>query len=102
MVTFAVGAGLTGLAGGLLAPISQVIPTAGAAYVAQTFITVITGGTGAVTGTLVASGVFGTVRQLLSYEFTPVLGGVGLLIVAVMMLRLLPQGITGKIFRRSL
>ena len=88
MVTFAVGAGLTGLAGGLLAPISQVIPTAGAAYVAQTFITVITGGTGAVTGTLVASGVFGTVRQLLSYEFTPVLGGVGLLIVAVVMLRL--------------
>ena len=87
MVTFAVGAGLTGLAGGLLAPISQVIPTAGAAYVAQTFITVITGGTGAVTGTLVASGVFGTVRQLLSYEFTPVLGGVGLLIVAVVLLR---------------
>ena len=60
MVTFGIGAALTGLAGGLLAPISQIIPTVGFTYVAQAFITVITGGTGAITGTIVASGVFGT------------------------------------------
>lgn len=102
MVTFGIGAAVTGLAGGLLAPISQVIPTVGFTYVAQAFITVITGGTGAVTGTLVASGVFGTVRQLVTYQTTPIIGGVALLIVAVILLRALPQGVTGKIFRRSL
>jgi len=102
MVTFGIGAALTGLAGGLLAPISQIIPTVGFTYVAQAFITVITAGTGAITGTIVASGVFGTVRQLVTYETTPIIGGVSLLIVAVLLLRILPQGITGKIFRRSL
>jgi len=102
MVTFGIGAALTGLAGGLLAPISQIIPTVGFTYVAQAFITVITAGTGAITGTIVASGVFGTVRQLITYETTPIIGGVALLIVAVLLLRILPQGITGKIFRRSL
>ncbi|MBT3171687.1 MAG: branched-chain amino acid ABC transporter permease, partial [Rhodospirillaceae bacterium] len=102
MITFGIGAALTGLAGGLLAPISQIIPTVGFTYVAQAFITVITGGTGAITGTIVASGIFGTVRQLVTYETTPIIGGVVLLIVAVVLLRLLPQGITGKIFRRSL
>jgi len=102
MITFGIGAALTGLAGGLLAPISQIIPTVGFTYVAQAFITVITGGAGAITGTIVASGIFGTVRQLVTYETTPIIGGVVLLIVAVVVLRLLPQGITGKIFRRSL
>ena len=43
--TFGIGAALTGLAGGLLAPISGVLPTVGAAYVAKAFITVISGGT---------------------------------------------------------
>ena len=102
MVTFGIGAALTGLAGGLLAPISQIIPTVGFTYVAQAFITVITGGSGAITGTIVASGVFGTVRQLVTYQTTPIIGGVVLLIVAVLLLRLLPQGVTGKIFKRSL
>ena len=45
---------------------------------------------------------FGTVRQLVTYQTTPIIGGVVLLIIAVLVLRLLPQGITGKIFRRSL
>ena len=102
MITFGIGAALTGLAGALLAPISQIIPTVGITYVAQAFITVITAGTGAVTGTVIASSIFGTVRQLVTYETTPIIGGVVLLIVAVILLRLLPQGITGKIFRRSL
>ena len=62
----------------------------------------ITAGVGAVTGTIVASSIFGTVRQLVTYETTPIIGGVVLLIVAVILLRLLPQGITGRIFRRSL
>ena len=43
-VTFAVGAALSGLAGGLIAPLSGVVPTMGTAYIAKAFITVITGG----------------------------------------------------------
>ena len=101
MITFAIGAALTGLAGAILAPLNTVIPTIGVSYVAQAFITVITGGAAAFTGTALASGVFGTVRQIISFEWTPILGQVFLLITAVILLRIFPTGITGRFFRRS-
>ena len=100
--TFGVGAALTGLAGGVLAPISGVLPTVGAAYVAKAFITVISGGTAIVAGTATAAGLFGTVNQLVTYLTTPVIGEAGLLVAAILLLRVLPHGITGRIFRGSL
>lgn len=100
MVTFGIGAALTGLAGAILAPLNTVIPTIGVSYVAQAFITVITGGTAAFTGTVLAASAFGTVREMVSYEWTPILGQVFLLIMAVVLLRIFPQGITGRFFRR--
>ncbi len=100
--TFGIGAALTGLAGGLLAPISGILPTVGAAYVAKAFITVISGGTAILAGTLAAAGLFGSVNQLLTYFTTPVIGEAGLLAVAILLLRVLPHGITGKLFRGSL
>lgn len=101
-VTFAAGAALSGLAGGLIAPISGVVPTMGTAYIAKAFITVITGGAAILTGTLTASGLLGTVSTVGSYVATPVFGEVALLAVAIVLLRLLPRGITGRFLRRSL
>ena len=63
-MTFAIGAALSGLAGGLIAPLSGVVPTMGAAYIAKAFITVITGGGAILAGTLSASGLLGTVATL--------------------------------------
>ena len=98
-ITFAVGAGLSGLAGALIAPLSGVVPTMGTAYIAKAFITVITGGAAILTGTLAASGLLGTVNTLGSFLTTPVLGEVALLAAAVVLLRLLPRGITGRYLR---
>lgn len=98
-MTFSLGAALAGLAGGVLAPITGVVPTIGVAYVAKSFITVIGGGASIITGTLAASGVFGTVNQLTTFVSTPVIGEVGLLVVAIVLVRMLPQGITGRFFR---
>jgi branched-subunit amino acid ABC-type transport system permease component len=100
--TFGIGAALTGLAGGLLAPISGVLPTVGVAYVAKAFITVISGGTAILVGTASAASLFGSVNQLLTYFTTPVIGEAGLLAAAILLLRVLPHGITGKLFRGSL
>jgi branched-subunit amino acid ABC-type transport system permease component len=100
--TFAVGAGLSGLAGGLIAPLSGVVPTMGTLYIAKAFITVITGGAAMVTGSLTASGLLGTVSTVGTFLTTPVLGEVGLLVVAIVLLRLLPRGITGRFLRQSL
>ena len=101
-VTFGVGAAITGLAGGVLAPVSGVFPTIGVAYVAKSFITVIGGGAAIVTGTASASILFGAVNQLATYATTPVFGELALLAAAVVLIRVLPQGVTGRFFRRSL
>ena len=102
MVTFGIGAALAGLAGGVLAPITGVVPTIGVAYVAKAFITVIGGGASILTGTISASALFGTVNQLATVATTPVIGEVALLLAAIVLIRLLPQGITDRFFRRSL
>ncbi|CAN5909679.1 urea ABC transporter permease subunit UrtB [soil metagenome] len=101
-ITFAVGAALSGLAGGLLAPLTGVVPTMGAAFVAKAFITVIGGGPAILAGLLGASTLFGAINQLATFVTTPVLGEVALLLAAIIMLRLLPQGITGRFFKGSL
>lgn len=100
--TFAVGAALSGLAGGLMAPLTGVVPTMGAAFVAKAFITVIGGGPALLAGLVSASGLFGTINQAMSFLSTPVIGEVALLLAAIVMLRLLPQGITGRFFKGSL
>ena len=101
-VTFGIGAALTGLAGGVLAPVSGVFPTIGVAYVAKSFITVIGGGAAIVTGTASAATLFGAINQLATYATTPVFGEVALLAAAIVLIRILPQGVTGRFFRRSL
>jgi branched-subunit amino acid ABC-type transport system permease component len=102
MATFGIGAALTGFAGALLAPITGVVPTMGIAFIAQAFITVITGGPSIITGTVTSASFLGGVSQLVTFATTPVVGDVALLFVAVLLLRVLPRGITGKFFRRSI
>jgi branched-chain amino acid transport system permease protein len=102
MVTFTVGAALSGLAGGVLAPLTGLLPSSGGGYIAEAFIAVISGGAGAViTGTLTSSALFGLVSQVVSFAYGPVLGDIVMLAVAIVLLRLMPQGISGRFFRNS-
>lgn len=101
-ITFGVGAALSGLAGGLLAPMTGVVPTMGGAFVAKAFITVIGGGPAIVAGLVSSSALFGAINQIATFASTPVFGEVALLIGAIVMLRLLPRGITGRFFKGAL
>ncbi len=101
-LTFGVGAALSGLAGGLLAPITGVLPTIGATYIAKAFITVIAGGASILAGTLSASVLLGSINDIVSYITGPTFGEVALLVAAIILLRLMPTGITGRLFRKSL
>lgn len=78
------------------------IPTIGISYIAKAFITVIGGGSAIIAGTLTSSTLFGSISQVVTFMSTPVFGAVALLLSAIVLLRLLPQGITGRFFRRSL
>lgn len=101
-ITFGIGAALAGLAGAVMAPITGVVPIVGATYIAKAFITVIAGGTTALIGTSAAAALLGTVNQIVTNLSTPVVGEVALLLAAVILLRLLPEGITGRFFRGGL
>jgi branched-chain amino acid transport system permease protein len=94
--TFAIGAALSGLAGGLLAPLSGVIPYMGSAYVARAFVTVISGGSSLVLGTVSAAALFGPVETVFSFVATPVVGQAAVLIAAIVLLRMLPHGISAS------
>jgi len=101
MWTFTAGAALSGLAGGVMAPLTGLLPSSGALYIAKAFITVITGGAAIISGTLASAAIFGTVNQIVSFGSTPVIGEIAMLALAIILLRLMPQGITGRFFRNS-
>jgi branched-subunit amino acid ABC-type transport system permease component len=102
MVTFGLGAAVTGLAGGLLAPVTGVLPTMGATYIAKAFITVISGGSAILAGTAAGSILLGGINGIFTFIAGPTYGEVALLAAAIILLRLMPTGITGRFFRKSL
>ena len=101
MLTFTAGAALSGLAGGILAPLTGLLPSSGGAFIAKAFITVITGGAAILSGVLSSGILFGSINQLVSFAATPVMGEIAMLVLAIVLLRLMPQGITGRFFRNS-
>ena len=96
MLTFGIGSGLAGLAGALLAPVAGVVPSFGQAYIAQAFMTVIVGGPDVITGTSAAAVLLGGSYSFVSYLTTPFIGQAALLLIAIVLLRILPQGLSGN------
>ena len=99
MLTFGFGSALTGLAGAVLVPVVGASPQLGLSYIAKAFITVISGGPLPLLGTSAASALFGTIDGIVSFESSTVVSEVAVLLVAIVLLRLLPLGITGRLRR---
>jgi branched-subunit amino acid ABC-type transport system permease component len=97
MLTFGLGAALAGAGGALLAPIAGVVPGMGQAYVGRAFMTVVVGGPGVLTGTASSAGLLGSVDSLVSNLTSAFLGTAALLVLAIVLIRLLPTGISGKV-----
>lgn len=102
MATFFCGSALSGLAGAVLAPLVGLVPTSGGAYIAKAFITVIAGGPSLIAGLVSSAASFGFVNQIFTFAISPVIGEVALLVAAVVVLRLMPQGITSRFFNGKL
>jgi branched-chain amino acid transport system permease protein len=101
MFTSGFGAALSGAGGALLAPITAVVPSMGQVYVGRAFMTVVVGGPGVLSGTVSASGLLGSVNSVVSNLTTSVLGTAALLVIAIVLLRFLPTGISGRWGRKS-
>jgi len=102
MATFFCGSALSGLAGAVLAPLVGLVPTSGGAYIAKAFITVIAGGPSLIAGLVSSAASFGFVNQIFAFAISPVIGEVALLVAAVVVLRLIPQGITSRFLKGKL
>jgi branched-chain amino acid transport system permease protein len=95
-LSFMIGVGAAGLAGGLLAPITGAFPTMGNASLITSFIVVILGGLGSISGSLLGALLIGVANALfetyVSVSWTPALGWS----LVILVLLAAPQGLRGR------
>ena len=93
---FVIGAALAGLAGALIAPLVTVTPQMGGPYLIQAFMTVIVGGAAALVGVVGGAGVIGGIQGVASYFSSSVIAQVITLAVAIVVIRVRPNGIFAR------
>ena len=100
-LSFGIGTGLAGLCGALYAPTMNLIPTMGASFLVEAFVTVVVGGANVLLGTGPAAIALGAIRAGLNAWYGQVVGEIGLLIAVVLIIRVLPDGFSGWLTRRT-
>ncbi|MDR3466815.1 MAG: branched-chain amino acid ABC transporter permease [Xanthobacteraceae bacterium] len=98
-LTFACGAGLAGLAGGLYAPTMTLVPTMGATFIMEAFVTVVVGGADVFLGTAPAGAVLAVVKSAMTSWQGQLFGQIGLLVAVIFVIRILPKGLSGFLLR---
>lgn len=92
MLTFAIGAGLAGIAGSLFGVLNIVLPTMGTAYVVQAFLVVVVGG-GTLAGSVAAGGITGELQSVFAFFTNDTFARFVLFVLIVVFLRFRPQGL---------
>lgn len=92
MTTFAIGAGLAGLAGSLFGVLAIVLPTMGTAYVVQAFLVVVVGG-GTLLGSVAAAGLTGELQSVFAFLTNDTFARFLLYVLIVVFLRFRPRGL---------
>ncbi len=99
-ISFGLGTGLAGLCGGLYAPTMSLIPTMGSSFVVESFVTVVIGGANLLLGTAPAGVLLAIIRTGLNAWRGQIVGQIGMLLAVILVIRVLPDGITGWVNRR--
>lgn len=94
-MTFAIGAGIAGLAGALYAPVMAVSPILGDSFIIQAFTTVVVGGGNPLIGTFLSGTVLGVISGIVSLEQGQFIGKIAMLVAAIICIRVLPGGFSG-------
>lgn len=90
-ITFSLGAGLASLAGALITPLTSVDPHLGVPWLVSAFMLVLVSGM-SIASLAIACLVLGGAQVLVSTYGNPVLGGLTIVVLAALILRLRPQG----------
>jgi len=97
MITFGIGSGLVGIAGGLIIPVYYVYPTVGVYFVLTAFVVVVLGGMGNMIGAFLGGLIIGIVDSLSGYYIDPSLKETVYYTIFVMVLILKPSGLMGLV-----
>lgn len=95
-LTFAFGAGLAGLAGGLMVPLFSLSADLGVRFLIQGFLAVMLGGIGTFEGPALGAGIIGVMAASLPWMVSPVLADVLVFVIAIVIVKLRPQGLLSK------
>lgn len=101
-ITFMIGSAFAGLTGGLFAPTMSISPTFGSSFIMQSFVTVIVGGSNPLVGTVLSGGALSAVNSTLSMLYGTLIGKLGLLLVAILFIRVFPLGLSGLVEKKWL
>ena len=92
-LTFAAGAALAGLAGAVMVPLMSIDPQMGLGFLVPAFLSILIGGLGSLTGALAGAGIIGGADTVFSNLWTPVVAQIVVFTLAVVVIRLFPNGI---------
>ncbi len=91
-LTFALGAGIAGIAGAALTLLGQIGPQLGTGYIVDAFMVVVLGGVGSLLGTVLAALSIGVFSSFLEFYSTATIGKVLVFALIIFFLQFRPQG----------
>ena len=94
-MTFAFGAALAGLAGAVMAPLMSVDPQMGVGFLIPAFLSILVGGTGTLLGTLLGTTLIAGAGTVVSSIWTQITAQIVVFALAIVVIRLFPQGLAG-------
>lgn len=100
-MAFALATGLAGLTGALVTPILALEPHVGDAILAKSFMVVILGGLGSITGATIAAFIVGIVEAYTSVYLGGSKGALALFILVLVILVVRPTGLMGREARKA-
>jgi branched-chain amino acid transport system permease protein len=92
LATFGLGAALASMAGALITPLLSVDPNMGLPWLVNSFMLVLVSGV-SIPGLLIASLIFGGAQVAVSTYISPIIGGLTIVVLAALTLRIRPQGL---------
>jgi urea transport system permease protein len=91
--TFSFGAGMAGIAGAVLAPLKNVSPTMGLDYLVDSFMVVVLGGVGSLSGIVAGSITIGETNQALTIFMGDTGAKIIVFLIVIIIIRYRPEGL---------
>jgi branched-subunit amino acid ABC-type transport system permease component len=79
-----------------MAPLMSVDPQMGVGFLVPAFLSVLVGGTASPLGALWGAGIIGGSNSVVAAIWTPVIAQIVVFSLAIVVIRLMPDGVTGR------